>query len=206
MTNPTLQITTVVFDLGNVVIHWDPYLPLADEMTREEWRELAEAVGFDALNRRGDAGMSIDEFLAEADKKGPQHRAWLTKYFEGFVRALSGPVDGTAEIIRELQTTDVRLLGLTNWAAETFPNAQTVVPVIGELEGILVSGEVGLAKPDPKIFELMIQTYNIDPEKTIFVDDAAANVAAAAALGFQAVQFIDAEQFRSVLVDYGVLH
>lgn len=176
--------TTVVFDLGNVLIGWDQTGPLADRMSAEEWHSFAEAADFPSLNTAADSGVPITEIVARASEADPSHGEIVAGYYENFVKSLTGPIDGMAEVVAELRDSGVRMFGLSNWSAETIHHAPVVAPAISELEDIVVSGEVGLVKPDPAIFELARDRFSLDPVRTLFVDDLPANVEAAERLGF----------------------
>ena len=111
---------------------------------------------------------------------------------------------GSDDLVRDLRALGLRLLGLTNWSAETFHLAEPAAPAIGLLEDVLVSGEVGVAKPDPEVFALLTGRFGLRPERTVFVDDSAPNVAAAAAAGFDAVLFTTADALRADLAARGL--
>jgi 2-haloacid dehalogenase len=108
-------------------------------------------------------------------------------------------------ILAELRAAGVRLLALTNWSAETFPIGAARFPFLAWFEAVIVSGEERLVKPDPAIFRLLVERHGLEPEGTVFVDDLAANVAAAAALGFRALRFSYAPSLRRDLVALGLL-
>lgn len=205
---PDLQaagLDTVVFDLGNVLVGWDPYLPLAGTMSREDWEVFAAAIDFPRLNLAADAGTSVADVVAAAAEVDAGHGRSLARYYERFADSLTGPVPGSAEIVEDLRGAGVRLLGLTNWSAETFHHAPVAAPAITRLEAVLVSGEVGLAKPDPAIFLLLAERFGVDPAQAVFVDDSPANVAAAESVGFTARHFTGAERFREDLTVLGLL-
>jgi 2-haloacid dehalogenase len=197
--------TTVVFDLGNVLIGWDQTGPLADRMSADEWHSFAEAADFPALNSAADSGVPITEIIARAAEVDPRHGEIVAGYFENFEKSLTGPIDGMAEIVGDLGAAGVRLLGLSNWSAETIHHAPAVAPAIDELEDIVVSGRVGLIKPDPAIFELLIDRFDLDPNRTVFVDDLPANVDAAERLGLIGHVFTDADSLRRDLADLGLI-
>lgn len=204
MTRVQTEVTTVVFDLGNVLVGWDPVRAL-DHLTAEQVQEFLDDVDFPALNRAQDAGRSWAEARAEVKSAHPQHVDTLDRYLDGFARSLTGPVPGSAEVVEDLLAAGVRVLGLTNWSAETFHHAVPAAPVIGRLEGVLVSGEEGVAKPDPAIFHLLAERYALDPARTVFTDDSPRNIEVAAALGYRTVLFTGAEDLRARLVAAGVL-
>lgn len=202
---PESHPTTVVFDLGNVLIGWDQSGPLAEQMTREEWQTFAAEADFASLNTASDRGVPIADIIAQAAQTDPRHGEIVAAYYDRFELSLTGPIEGMAELIAELKHSDVRLLGLSNWSAETFHHAPPVAPAINELEDIVVSGRAGLIKPDPEIFHLLSSRFDLDPQQTVFVDDLPANIDAAARLGFSALLFTDAAQLKKDLHDLGVL-
>lgn len=204
--NPGLdaEIDTVVFDLGNVLIGWDPTLVWAQELSAEEIAAFLADVDFASFNHAQDAGRTWAQACAELAQTAPDYVGLIEQYVEHFDRSLTGPIPGTADIVVALKSRGIRLLGLTNWSAETFHHAPVAAPVLHELESILVSGDVGLAKPDPAIFDLLIERYGLVPGRTVFIDDSPANVAAAAGVGLRALRFVDAPTFRADLHDLGL--
>ena len=198
------EIDTVVFDLGNVLVRWDPYLPYVGRMERADVEAFFSAIDFAGFNHRQDAGRSWAAARAELAETFPQHVAALDLYLDHFADSIAGPVPGSSELVRELIAAGIRVLGLTNWSAETFHLAVPAAPVIGLLEGVLVSGEVGIAKPDPRIFALLTERFGVDPGRTVFTDDVASNVAAARAGGYIGLQFTSADRLRGDLVALGV--
>lgn len=199
------QFDTVVFDLGNVMVGWDPYLPLADRLSRSEWQEFAEASGFGELNVLADRGVPISEVTRIATEKNPEHGKLVARYYERFEQSLKGPVPGVAAIVEELQVEGLRLFGLTNWSAETFHFAEASAPAIGQLEAVMVSGSEGVAKPDPQLFQRLVEAHDLVVERTIFIDDSEHNVRAAAELGFTAIRFTETDDLRNDLHRMGVL-
>ncbi|UNX53213.1 HAD family phosphatase [Georgenia sp. TF02-10] len=201
---PASPYPTVVLDLGQVVIGWDPYLALADRMSRSEWEAFSAAIDFPAVNRDMDAGLTHAAAQARVARDHPAHADTFTRYCTNFAASLSGPVPGTAAVVEELHAAGVRLLGLTNWSAETFHHAEPVAPAIGLLDGVVVSGQEGVIKPDPAIFRVLLERYGLDPASTVFVDDSPANVATAAALGLHARVFTTAATLRADLRALGL--
>ena len=108
-------------------------------------------------------------------------------------------------MLADLREASVRLLALSNWSAETFPVARGRFPFLGWFEGIVISGEVGLTKPDPRIFEHLLDRFGIEASDAVFIDDAVANVEAAARLGFHTIRFTGASVLRGELVRLGLL-
>lgn len=197
--------TTVVFDLGNVLIGWDQTGPLADRMSREEWIQFAAEADFASLNTESDRGVPVKDIIARASQNDPRHGEIIAAYYDRFDLSLTGPIEGMAQLVGELKAADIRLLGLSNWSAETFHHAPKVAPAIDELEDVVVSGREGLVKPNPAIFRVLSERFDLDPRQTVFVDDLPTNIDAAKRLGFIGVVFTDATALRNDLVSLGLL-
>ena len=201
---PAPHLDTVLYDLGNVLVGWDPYGPF-DGLDRAEVEAFFDETDFLAHNHEQDAGRTWAELRALVARSWPQHAPLVDRYVDGFAASLTGPVPGSAEIVDELAAAGTRLYGLTNWSAELFHHAVPAAPAIGRLEGIVVSGEVGLAKPDPEIFRLTVDRFGLDPARTLFVDDSPANVRSAQDVGLHAVHFTTSAALRGELVTLGLL-
>ena len=195
----------VVFDLGNVLVRWDPYLPYTGRMSRDDVDAYFADINFPALNHRQDAGRPWAHARDEVVANFPHHADAFDVYLDHFADTLPGPVPGSEDVVRDLRARGTRVLGLTNWSAETFHHAEPAAPAIGLLEGVLVSGTVGLAKPDPQIFHLLARRFGLDPPRTVFTDDSLRNVEAAAAVGYDAILFTDAKSLRATLAARGLL-
>ncbi|HSK37918.1 MAG TPA: HAD family phosphatase [Actinomycetota bacterium] len=196
----------VVFDLGGVLIDWDPrYLYrklLADEAAVEEF--LA-TVCTPEWNAEQDRGRPFAEGVAELVERHPVHAAAITAYHERWTEMLGGDIGGTVELLAELRAACVPLYALTNWSAETFGIARERFEFLSWFDGVLVSGEERMVKPDPAIFRLLLDRFGLDPQATFYADDSPANVAAASELGFDAVRFTGPEQLRRDLEVRGLL-
>ncbi len=197
------MLTTVVFDLGNVLVGWDPRRPFAD-LPAAAVDEFLLRSPFAELNHAMDAGMPFADAHTQMRSRAPEHADSFERYWDGFASTLTGPVPGMAELVAEVGEAGLRRLGLTNWAADTYHHAAVAAPVIETLDDVLVSGRVGLAKPDPAIFELLIERFDLAPAQTLFVDDVAANVDGARSVGLRAHLFQGAEGLRAELVRSGV--
>lgn len=197
-------ITTVVFDLGKVLVSWDPYEAFADRWTRAQFDEYHTEIDFPAFNHEQDAGRSFADARAALMASVPHRAADFDHYVANFARTLGGPVEGTTELVDELREAGIRVLGLTNWAAENFHEAARSAPVIDRLEDVLVSGREGVAKPDPAIYDLLIQRFDLEPARTVFIDDTIVNVEAAARAGLVALHFTDAAGLRDELRRQGL--
>jgi 2-haloacid dehalogenase len=198
------KVDTVIFDLGGVLIEWDPVAAFRQVLDEADIEPFLAEIDFYEWNRGLDAGRPIDQALAEIDERFPHRLGVIAAYQDNFRDTLVGEVEGTADIVRELSDAGVRLLALTNWSAESFPHARELFPVLNLFEAIVVSGEEKVTKPDPRIFRTTIERHRLDPARTAYVDDLPANVAAAGELGLQAVQFTAARPLRRALVGLGL--
>jgi len=199
--------SAVVFDLGGVLIDWDPrylYRSLfgGDEAAME--RFLAEVVTPE-WNAEQDSGRAWSEAVAVLSEAHPDQRELIAAYHERWPEMLGGPIEGTVQVLDELRRRGVRLFALSNWSAETFPVALSRYDFLDWFEGKVISGEVGIRKPDHGIFRHLIDTYGLEPAATVFIDDTPANLTAAADLGLRTVLFRDAAQLRRDLELYGLV-
>jgi 2-haloacid dehalogenase len=192
---------SVVFDLGGVLIDWDPrhlYRKLlADEAAVEEF--LA-TVCTPEWNAELDRGRPFAEGVAELVERHPEHAAAIAAYHERWPEMVAGDIPGTVEVLAELRAAGVPLYALTNWSAETFAITRGRFEFLEWFDGLLVSGEERVTKPDSAIFQLLLDRFGLDPTATVFVDDSEANVAAARRLGFDAIGFTGHEELRRELV------
>ena len=198
---------TVLFDLGAVLIDWNPrylYRPLfnGDEKAMEHF--LAE-IAPPWWNLEIDAGKTFAGAVAERVLDHPEHAAMITLWKDGWEKMLRDEIAGSVEILGELRMKGHRLHALTNWSAETFPIARRRFEFLNWFEDIVVSGEVGLAKPDPRIFALAIERCRLDPARTVFIDDSPRNVEAGRNAGLHALHFRDPDQLRADLKRLGML-
>ena len=201
------QRRIVVFDFGGVLLDWNPrhlYRKLfaGDEAAMESF--LAN-VCTTAWNERQDAGRSFADAVAELLPRHPDKAALIAAYGQRFDEMIAGPIEGTVEILADLRRAGVPRYGLTNFSAETFRPQRQRFAFLSWFDGIVVSGEEGVIKPDPRIFRILLERYRIAPEEAVFIDDNPANAAAATALGIHGIHFRSPEALRSELVSLGLL-
>ena len=197
----------VVFDLGGVLIDWDPrhlYRKLfaEDEAAMEHF--LATVCTHE-WNRCQDAGRSFAEGARLLQAEHPDKAELIDAYAARFDEMMPGPIAGSVEILAELKDRGTPLYGLTNFSAETYRPTFDRFGFLRWFDGILVSGDVKLIKPDARIFELLIERFAIDPYRAVYIDDVAANVAAARPFGIHAIHFTDPATLRDELVALGLL-
>lgn len=201
-----MPVKAVVFDLGGVLIDWDPrylYRKLLDDEAAVE--EFLATVCTPEWNAEQDRGRPFAEGVAELVERHPVHAAAITAYHERWPEMLGGAVGGTVEVLAELRAAGVPVYALTNWSAETFGIARERFEFLEWFDGVLVSGEERMIKPDPAIFRLLLDRFGLDPGATFYIDDSPANVAAADRLGLDAVRFTSPAQLRRDLEARGLL-
>ena len=198
--------TTVIFDLGGVLIDWDPrhlYRQLFEDP--DEMEAFLAEVTTAEWNAHQDAGRPWAEAIEVLVAEHPERRELIEAFHRRWPEMLAGEIPGTVEVLADLRAAGIRLVALSNWSAELFPIARARFDFLGWFEGIVISGEVGLNKPDPRIFEHLVERFGIEPAAALFIDDSPANIDAATALGFRAIQFTDATALRRELVLLGLL-
>ena len=198
---------TVVFDLGGVLVDWDPRHLLRKVMPGRE-AEMEALLG-DVLNHawnlERDKGDSWDEAMEKNKADHPQWAEIFDLYTERWPETLAGSHEGTVEILRELKAQGTPLYGLSNWSAEMFPHAEAKYEWLGLFDGVVVSGRVKMVKPDREIFDYLLQTYGLEAADILFIDDHEPNVVAARSYGIEAHHFTDPESLRRALVAAGLL-
>jgi 2-haloacid dehalogenase len=197
----------VIFDFGGVIVDWNPrhlYRKLFGDDEAGMERFLAE-VTTPEWNLRQDAGRPWAEAVAELSEAHPSHVDLITAFHERWEETLKGPIDDSITILHDLKKAGHPLYGLTNWSGETFPIARARYDFFNWFDGIVVSGDEGMIKPDPKLYETLLERYDIDPKRAVFIDDNKANVDAAEALGIHGIHFHSPAQLRAELVALGFL-
>ena len=202
----TRQRSIVVFDLGGVLIDWNPrhlYRKLiADEGAMEHF---LGTVCTQAWNERQDAGRTFSEAAALLRAQHPHHAELIDAYGARFDEMMKGPIEGSVIILETLHRHGVPLFALSNWSRETFPLAQRRFEFLKLFRGMVISGEVGVIKPDPRIFEHLMERFGIARGDAVYVDDNPRNAAAATALGLHGIHFTGPPQLRRELEDLRLL-
>jgi 2-haloacid dehalogenase len=201
-------VTTAVFDLGGVVVVWDPVPAVAAAVGQERAERFVHGGDFDfgAWNEEQDAGRSFAEAEAAAMASHPHLAEEILGYRPHFALSLAGLVPGTVEILHALHDRGVRLVALTNWSAETIEHGPEAFPEVFALfDDIVVSGAEGVAKPDPEIFTILARRLGHPVAGVFYTDDNVRNVEAARAAGMDAVPFTDAAALRADLRRRGLL-
>ncbi|WP_410216263.1 HAD family hydrolase [Paracoccus sp. (in: a-proteobacteria)] len=196
---------SVVFDIGNVLVRWDPvapFLPLLGH--RKTVLTFLDRVDFYALNLRADAGERFEDLAAEIPNM--QDRALFAAYLPGYAASIADPVEDTWTLLDRLQQRGHTLHAITNWSAQTWAQGLAIHPRLASAFGVtLVSGIEGIVKPDPRIFALLCDRAGVSPEDCLFIDDSGSNVAGALAAGMTVHHFTDALSLERDLIERGLL-
>jgi len=196
----------VIFDLGGVLITWDPRPAIARVVGDEEATRFLSDKGFDfpTWNYQQDAGRSWDQAEAVAVRSHPHWAEAIRAYRVNFRESMTGAIEDTVQIVRELHGAGIPLYALTNWSAELFPEALIRYGFLDLFKDIIVSGDEGVAKPDPEIFDILEKRIGQPLDGCIFVDDSPANITAAAQAGLDAIHFTDTGHLRHDLLVRGL--
>jgi len=201
------EIRHLVFDVGKVLVHYDPhqgyYELLPDEAERHAF--LSEVCSA-AWNAEQDRGRAWEEAEAEAIGRHPDKAELIRAFRKNWHLMVSHEYPESVAVLRSLIARGHDVTLLTNFAADTFREAQRRFPALAETRGATVSGEVRLVKPDPAIYEHHTRSFELTPSATLFFDDSPANIEAARAHGWKAELFTSVEKLRADLQGYGIEH
>ena len=201
MASVTNTLTTVVFDLGNVLIEWDRrnlFSKLIDDPVELD-RFLDDVFTMDD-NARLDRGTPLREVADGAIERHPDMAELISAIVDRWEEMLGPVIQGTVDILDELSRKGVNLLALSNWGKDTFAMIEANYPFFELFDGMVISGQEGVVKPDREIFDIMCERYDVTPAECVFVDDRAANIAASMALGFDGLLFDTPELLREQLI------
>lgn len=198
-------MTAIVFDVGNVLLRWDPHLAfLADFRHRDAVDGFFARIDFHARNLRADGGENFADLAAELDD--PADAALLAAYVERYALTIPEPIEGTWSLMDRLRARGHAIHAITNWSAETWPVGVATHPRLGRSFGVtIVSGEVRMLKPEARIFHLLCDRADVAPADCVFIDDSEKNITGARAAGMDAVHFTRPEALADALADRGLL-
>ncbi|WP_171170999.1 HAD family phosphatase [Ruegeria sp. HKCCA0370] len=195
----------VVFDIGNVLVKWDPHLAWLEEMgSREAVAEFLARINFPERNLRADGGEMFADLAAELENAEDRQR--LSVYVERYARTVPRKIEGSWRLLYRLKEKGTPVHAITNWAAETWPVGVGAHPKLGEVFGVtVVSGQEKLLKPQPEIFHLLCKRAGLSPENCIFIDDGPHNVEGARAVGMDGIHFTAPHALERALSERGCL-
>lgn len=201
------SVDAVVFDLGGVLIDWDPrrlYRALFDgDEDKVTW--FLDSICTAEWNDRQDAGRSLAEATAERTRLFPDWREAIAAYYGRWIEMIVGRVPGTSAILERLKAQGTRVFALSNWSAETFPRVRDDYPELRLFERTFLSGEHRVTKPDPRFFQIALSAIELPASRIAFIDDKPVNVLAAQKLGMHGLHFTGAAALEVELSRLGVL-
>ncbi|HEY1641291.1 MAG TPA: HAD family phosphatase [Streptosporangiaceae bacterium] len=187
---PSPQVSAVVFDIGGVLLDWDPrhlYRQLIADP--QELADFLDRICTRDWHRAHDLGADITESCRQLARQHPGQAELIMAWAERGEEMIAGQIDGTVEVLAELRADGTPCFALSNMEPAAFEVRRARFPFLTWFDGCVISGYEGVAKPDREIFEILLRRHDLDPARTVFVDDLQHNVAAAAGLGITGVQF-----------------
>lgn len=203
-----MNINTIIFDLGGVLIDWNPnyVFDKVFEENEEKKRHFFEHICTSDWNEEQDGGRSIKEATELLVNRHPDWKEHIEAYYGRWEEMLGGPIAETVEVFRELKDSNrYKLYALTNWSAELFPIALKRYDFLHWFDGRVVSGEEKMRKPFPEFYQLILDRFQLKPETTLFIDDNSRNAKAAEDLGIHTIHFRSAAQLKEKLLEYNIL-
>ena len=201
------KISTIIFDLGGVLIDWNPryvYRKIFDSEEKIDW--FFENVCTSDWNEKQDAGRTLAEATEELVAKHPEYESEVRAYYGRWEEMLGGAIHATVEILHSLKEGGkYKMYALTNWSAETFPVALERYDFLKWFDGIVMSGEEKTRKPFADIYHLLLKRFNVNPFEAVFIDDSVRNIKGANEVGILGIHFQSPEQLKEELVNMGLL-
>lgn len=201
-----MNIKNIIFDFGGVVMDWDPRYFFKDHFNDDEKMEhFLKNIATDEWNAEQDRGRTLAEGTEIQVAKHPEWEKEIRAYYDNWTTMLKSDITHNVEVLRKLEHSKYELFGLTNWSAETFPYALENYDFFNIFEGkIVVSGTEKLIKPDPTIWEVLLERYQIKAEESVFIDDNAKNIEVAKSLGFICIHIKEDTDLEKEMRDLGI--
>ena len=201
-----MKLQNIIFDFGGVLIDWNPaYLYSNVFETEEEMNYFLDNICRYEWNLLQDAGRPVSEATMLLQKEHPKYSEQIAYYYGRWEEMLGGIIEENVNLIMPLKKR-YKLYGLTNWSAETLPIAMDKYSFFKDLDGIVVSGDEKIVKPDPKLYEILLNRYNIDAESSLFIDDNLDNIKTADKMGFKTVHFTEKVNLEKLLRSEKILY
>lgn len=194
------MIRNIIFDFGGVLVDWNPryvFVPWFGDAAKAE-RFLTEICPYD-WNAQVDTGRTTAEVTEERVSQFPEWEKEIRMYYGRWIEMLHGEIPGMEALVREYKARGYRIWGLTNWSRELFPIVRDRFPVFDLMDGIVVSGVEKVIKPHPELYRILLDRYGLEAGECVFIDDNAANVAGAEAVGIRGIRFEGEKQLREKL-------
>ncbi len=201
------KTTTIIFDLGGVLVDWSPEYVYLKEFrgNREKMDWFLNNICAWEWNENQDAGYPLTKATEERIAMFPEYKELIEMYYGRWEEMLGYTHEDTLAILKKVvDDPNYRVYALTNWSGETWPKAIAKFPWLQWFEGIVVSGDEGMRKPFPEIYELILSRYDIDREEAVFIDDSLKNIHGCEAVGIKGIHFTDATSLAKQLQELGV--
>lgn len=201
------EINTIIFDLGGVLIDWNPrnlYRKIFNTEEEIDWFLANVCTG--EWNERQDAGRTFEEATEELLSRFPEHELPIRAWYGRWQETISGPIADTVRILETIKRSKkYKLYALTNWSAQTFPWALQNFEFLHWFEGIVVSGIEKTRKPFPEFYQILLNRYSVNPTQSVFIDDSHRNILGAEAMGIRGIHFQSPEQLQKELFRLDIL-
>ena len=201
-----MKIETIIFDLGGVLVDWNPEYVYLNEFNgdRKKMQWFFDNICTSSWNEEQDGGYLMADATDERINLFPKYKKLIKMFYGRWEEMLKGEIKGTVEILHKLKRKKYKLIALTNWSSETFPVAVKKFKFLKLFDGIVVSGKVKMLKPFPEIYNYTLKKYGLIANKSIFIDDRISNVDGAIKCGIHGIQFISPKNLIIALKKYGI--
>jgi 2-haloacid dehalogenase len=200
------NIKAIIFDFGNVLLEWNPWYVYRRHFDKEEgMKRFFHEVDFTAWNAKQDKGRTFKEGVADHSQKFPQYAHLFRAYHDLWKDSIGDAIAGSVDILKRLKQSGYPLYGLSNWSAETFPYAREKYDFFDMFDDMVISAEVGFVKPEPEIYDRMLEKIGRPAVECLFIDDSLANIEQAKRMGFVTIHFRSPEQLENELIRMGIL-
>jgi 2-haloacid dehalogenase len=201
------MINTIIFDLGAVLIDWNPHYMYRTLFAEEqEMKNFLADVCTSDWNEEQDAGRPLQEGTDILVAQFPEHEANIRAFYGRWSEMLGEPFHGTVEVLKQLKASDrYKIYALTNWSAETFPVALERYDFLSWFDGIVVSGTEKMRKPAPEFYQILLDRYEVNPGEALFIDDNYRNIVAAEKMGIKSIHFTSSAQLETELKGLGIV-
>ena len=203
----TPHLKVIIFDYGNVLLEWNPRYVYQKYFPNDPdgMEDFLEEVDFMNWNAQQDKGRSFAEGVAVLSEKFPHYAQLIRAYHDNWIDSIGTSYTGTVKIMKQLKQAGYPIYGLSNWSAETFPYAREKYDFFDLLDDMVISGEVGHIKPDPEIFQILLEKIRRPAQECLFIDDSLSNINQAQKMGFATIHFQSPEQLATVLHELNIL-
>ena len=203
---PARPPRALLWDVGNVIVRWNPrtlYAKIFKEPA--DLDRFLSHVGTLEWHAATDRGVTFADNIAALSARHPHHAEHIAAWWDRWDEMLSGTIPETESVIEDLAARGVPQFALTNMSSETWPGVKAMSPAFRHFRDAIVSAEERVIKPEPRIYEIVLERTGLEPADLLFVDDSAANITAAEALGFHVHHFTDPAALRPAVERLGLL-